>query len=200
MLGSITDWWESIGWGLQAFYAIAIPATIIMLVQTLLMMIGGDADDIPDAGDADGSIHDDAGLGLISARTVIPFFAGFGWTGVICLKNGLGMVAAVTIALAAGLALMFAVYGIMRALWGLRESGTLDYHNAVGAIGTVYLPVPPKREGSGQIEVMIQGRRTNAVAFTDADKRLENRSRVRVVEDLGSNTLLVEPFTSENND
>ena len=199
MLGSITDWWQSIEWEMQAFYAIAIPATVILAVQTLLLMVGGDADDIPDAGDADGTIHDDAGIGLISARTVIPFFAGFGWTGIICLKNDLGMALSILIALAVGLALMFAVYGIMRALWGLRETGTLNYANAVGQIATVYLPVPPNREGSGQIEVTVQGRRMNVVAFTDAQERLENRSRVRVVEDLGSNTLLVEPFTSENN-
>ena len=149
---------------------------------------------------ASGRVHDDAGIGIISARTVIPFFAGFGWTGVICLKNGLGMGLAVLIAVAVGLVLMFAVYAIMRALWSLRETGTLDYHNAVGEIGTVYLPIPPKREGSGQVEVMVQGRRMNVTAFTDSETRLENRSRVRVVEDLGSNTLLVAPFTTENND
>jgi hypothetical protein len=196
MLGFLTDWWQSINWELKAFYAIAIPATIILVLQTILTAFGGDADDIPDA-DGDGSIHDDSGLGLISARTVIPFLAGFGWTGVICLKNGLGMLLTMPIALAVGAALMAGVYGIMRALWGLRETGTIDYANAVGEVGTVYLPVPPGREGAGQVEVMVQGRLMVVEAFTESPERLENRSRVRVVENLGSNSLLVKPLAEE---
>jgi hypothetical protein len=86
----------------------------------------------------------------------------------------------------------------MRFLWSMRESGTLDYHNAVGEIATVYLPIPPKREGRGQVQVIIQGRLQTIPAITSRGERLENRAKVLVVDVLEDNTLVVVPDDIES--
>lgn len=190
MMASLTAWWDGLDWGLQLFYALAIPSTAVLLVQTALLLLGGDADDVPDEIDAVG----DGGIGLVSARTLVPFVAGFGWTGVVCLKNGLGMLAAIPVALAVGAVLMGGVYVAMRLLWGLRQSGTLNYANAVGEVGTVYLPIPPSSESAGKVEVMVQGRLVIMDAFTHATRRIGNRERVKVIETYGPDSVLVEPL------
>ena len=79
-------------------------------------------------------------------------------------------------------------------LHSLRHSGTLDYNNALGEVGTVYLPIPAGMGGTGKIQVIVQGRLKEIQAFTRHDQRIENRVRVRVVELLDDNTLLVEPL------
>ncbi len=87
-----------------------------------------------------------------------------------------------------------AIFYLMRLLHSLRHSGTLDYSNALGEVGTVYLPIPAGMGGTGKIQVIVQGRLKEIQAFTRHDQRIENRVRVRVVELLDDNTLLVEPL------
>ena len=34
------EWWQSLGIAQQVFYCIAIPATLIIVIQTILLMLG----------------------------------------------------------------------------------------------------------------------------------------------------------------
>jgi hypothetical protein len=88
----------------------------------------------------------------------------------------------------------------MRYMFSLREEGTLDYSNAIGEVGNVYLPIPPKRKGMGQVEVLVQGRMRTVRALTDHDKKLGNRTAVRVKALIDQQTLLVESLESESED
>lgn len=66
----ILAWWDALSLATQVFYAIAVPATLILLIQTVMLFFGlgedGDADaDVPDAdaevdfdADVDGDIVD----------------------------------------------------------------------------------------------------------------------------------------------
>ena len=38
------EWWNSLGFALQVFYCIAIPSTLVLFIQTILMFIGMDDD------------------------------------------------------------------------------------------------------------------------------------------------------------
>ncbi len=191
----MTDWWNSLDTALRVFYAIAIATSAAMLLQLLLMVFGLDGD-----GDVDLDVDVDAdgggGVGILSVRTVTAFFAGFGWAGVAALESGLALPPTLLIATAVGGAFMAGVFFLMRTLYGLRYSGTLDYRNAVGQVGNVYLRVPAAMAGPGQIEVMIQGRLCTVQAFTRAAQPLESRSRVKVVDLVDQGTLLVEPLAT----
>lgn len=113
----MTEWWEALSSLGKVFACIAIPATLVLLIQTILSIIGlsgsdGDAD-VPDGGidiDGDGipdvfpdaapdgvfgsDVPDDgdapdSGFRLLSLRTIIAFLTIFGWVGLITLKQGL---------------------------------------------------------------------------------------------------------------
>ena len=114
------------------------------------------------------------------------------------LQAGNGTGAATFVATLAGSAFLGIVIYLMSYLHSLREEGTLNYSNAVGNVGNIYLPVPPNRKGMGQVEVMVQGRLKVIQAVTDHEKKIGNRIAVRVIDTVDSQTLLVSPLEDES--
>lgn len=197
------EWWGGLDFGLQVFYGIGILASIVLLVQLVLTLFGADADggDAGFDGDldlgADGgglgdAVEHGSGLHILSTRTVIAFLAGFGWTGVIVLQAGRGMASAVLIAVGVGIILMLSVFWLMRGLYSLRQSGTLDYRNAVGQVATVYVRIPPAGQGTGQVQVLVQGRLATVAAAGRGAEAIAGGEKVRVTGLAGANTLEVE--------
>lgn len=181
-------WWGTLGTSLRVFYGIALGASVLLALQLLALLFGLDHDG--DVGD-----HD-SGLGILSVRSLTAFFTGFGWGGVVAIKQGFGLTASIVVALATGGALMAAVVAMMRGFASLRHSGTLDYANAIGNVGSVYVAVPGAMAGPGQIEVLVQGRTAFVQAFTRSPERLLPRARVRVIETLDQQTVVVEPLVA----
>jgi len=185
-------WWGSLGSSLQIFWGIALVTSTVMVLQLLLILLGFDSDsDVDMDADTDGA----DGGNVLSVRTISAFFAGFGWSGVACLDAGLSLSKTLLISIVVGSAFMFGVFSLMRFLYGLRYSGTLDYRNAIGQVGSVYLPIPGEMSGPGKIEVLVQGRLRVVDAFNKSGDSLPNRSRVKVVDVMDQNTLVVEPLS-----
>ena len=184
------DWWSTLGRALQIFYGIAITTSALLLFQMVLMLFGMDGESDFDVDDLD----DHGGGGILSVRTITAFFAGFGWTGVTALEAGWALAPTILVSTAVGGVFMGGVFAIMRTLYGMRYSGTLDYRNAVGQVGKVYLRIPAAMAGPGQIEVLVQGRLRTVQAFTRTDRQLANNERVKVIELMDETTLLVEPL------
>lgn len=188
-------WWDSLAAAMRVFYGIAIVSSLVLLFQLALLVFGVDGDADLDA-NVDGFDGDSGGGGgqFLSVRAVTAFFVGFGWAGVAALDAGQSLPAAISLAFLVGGALMATVVALMRFLYGLGHSGTLDYRNAIGVAGSVYLPVPANMEGPGQVEVLVQGRLQVVQAFTKATEPLGNRARIKVVDVIDPQTLLVEPL------
>lgn len=182
-------WWQSLNVPLQIFYATGIVAAIALGIEVLLTLFGFSHHDLPDV-----SVDHPDQIGMLSVRTITGFFFGFGWAGVIAVKSGLNLAVAILIACAAGVAFLLGVYLLMRALFSLHASGTLDYNNAVGQVATVYVTVPPNRGGGGQIEVLIQGRLQTIACMTSNPDPLPPQSKVRVTGLIDSGTLEVQPL------
>jgi hypothetical protein len=191
----MSEWWDALQLEQQIYWTTAIVASVVIGAQTLMMLIG-DASELADAGDVDmeGPEGHPSGLHLISSRTLVAFLVGFGWTGVIRATEGGDPALTAVGATLVGLLFAAVIVYMMRFLHSLKYSGTLDYANAIGEIGKVYLPIPPELGGPGRIEVLVQGRLRVVEALTRHDTRLENRVRVRVVDKLDDTTLLVEPL------
>lgn len=185
-------WWDALDGESKVYYAIAIVTSAILAVQIILMFVGIDADGDIDVEGGDG-LDGDAGLNVLSIRSITAFFTGFGWGGVAAVNAGWSTSAAALTALAAGSVFMAGVIAIMRAMMAMQASGTLNYANALGHTGSVYLPIQAAMSAPGKIEVLVQGRLAIVDAFTRADRRLENRERVKVVEVLDQTTVIVEP-------
>lgn len=185
----VDNWWEALNFELQVFYGIAIISLVVLVLQLIMTFFFG----LDDVDGLDPSAHD-SGMGIFSVRGVTAFFTGFGWTGVICTEQGVGLPLTLVISLAVGGSLMVSIYLMMRSFMRLQSSGTLDYVNAVGQMGTVYLTVPPLSRAGGQVETMIQGRLVTAEALQKGSAPITPGTKVKVVERIGSSTLVVEPL------
>jgi hypothetical protein len=191
----MTEWWTALGGDEKVFYGIAIVSSLVMSIQLVLTLIGG-AFDAPDGDfEIEGS---DGDLGVLSVRTICAFFVGFGWAGITALKYyPEDTLIATGAGFTVGCGFLFGVLWTMRGLYSLKADGTIDIKNAIGHVGNVYLPIPPNREGTGQVQVMVQGRERVVIALTDSETAFGNQIRVKVLEKIDEHTILVGPVETK---
>ena len=133
------------------------------------------------------------GVKLVSVRAIVAFLVGFGWTGGLMMGRDAPMTVTLAASLGVGVIFMLAIFFIMRMLMSLRADGTLDYQNAIGLTGHVYVTIPASRSGQGQIEILLQGRLTTVQAVTKADHALTQSTPVTVTGVENGNLLVVTP-------
>ncbi|MBR5859612.1 MAG: hypothetical protein IKZ05_06775 [Clostridia bacterium] len=203
------NWWIALGSAGQVFACIAIPATVILLIQMVLTLIGlsNDSDADTDGADADGADDDvmiddadeafekgeafDAGLRLFTLRGLIAFFSVMGWVGTICCGEGVGLALSIVISSASGFLAMLVIALLMKWLFSLQYDGTEDIREALGISGTVYMRIPPSRTGKGKITAVIQGKLCEKYAVTDEETMINRDEEVTVVGISGEETLIV---------
>ena len=212
-------WWQSLSALDHVLLYIAVPATLILLIQTVLLFAGGAFDSDGDAGvpdadgpdfdgpDADGGpLHEaaadpetpDTGLHLFTVRGVVAFLVLFGWGGLWLHQVGLPGFLAVFLAIPIGFAGMMGIALAVRQALRLQYDGTLDLRNALGRTGTVYLTVPPGRSSPGKVTLTVQEQLTEFEALTDSPAPIPTGSPVRVTGLAGRGALLVGPIPSES--
>ncbi|MBQ6826657.1 MAG: hypothetical protein IJO46_01480 [Thermoguttaceae bacterium] len=196
----------------NVFWFCAILGSTLVALQFVatLLGLGGDmdGDGTPDAldgdfdvgGDADAAEVDvetqdvDGGLPFLKAltlRTVTAGVAFFGLGGLAGDAAELGRVATLATAFGAGVAAIVAVYFLLRTLSSFSADGSLRRSTAVGAVGTVYLRIPPSRSGQGKATVTQQERSVEYIAETDDEDGLPTGTPIVVVKLLGPSTALV---------
>ena len=193
----ILEWWQNLApEGMRTFVTIGMASSLVLFIQMIVILFGGSFD-LPDFDLDTGS---GGGAGMFSVRGIGAFFTGFGWTGATALDLGYNLPIALLSATVVGAVTLTLFVLLMRWLHSLRSDGTMDYSNALNQIGSVYVPIPPRREGLGQIEVLVQDRMTTVRALTDNDTRIGNRTAVKVVELVDERTLLVETLSPKSED
>ena len=199
----LTQWFEALGLFGQICLCFAAPATIILIVQIILSLVGlsdGGMDlpegvddiatELPDDVD-DFSPGDLDGFHIFTARTVISFLVAFGWMGVSLASAEVGAVWSMLISLVFGTFVMFLVAALMYGIYRLQSDGTADNRNAIGSAGTVYLPIPANREGHGKVNVMLQGSYVERDAVTDESEPIPTGSEIVVLAVSGQTSLVV---------
>ena len=180
----MANWWNSLTDLQRIFAFIGIPATLVLIVQTILLLFGiGDGDDPTDIdgdGIPDGDTGDD-GLTLFSVRGIVGMFCIAGWSGIVFIDLGLSSATAIVLALLCGAAALFGIAYLMKAVLKLQSNGTLQLGSAVGKTGQVYIPIPPKGTGRGKINIVVQDRYVELAAVTDSDDTLRTGETVRVI-------------------
>lgn len=215
----LIEWWNSLGIVSQVFACVAIPSTLVLLIQTILMFIGfgdesdgigeGAVDEIPDdvsditiedVGDGVyGSeempeINDASGLDglrIFTIRGIIAFLVVFGWVGMVMNGAGAELWLTVPVATVSGFAMMLLLAVLVRALMKLRNDGNIDNRNALGVSGKVHLVIPPSRSGEGKVHIMLQGSYVERNAVTDDDKPIPTGSEIVVIGLSGQTDLVV---------
>ena len=197
----------------QIFYCIAIPSTLLLLIQTILMLIGMGEDatdaasdigevDVPDGDAVDGvfgdnevtDIPDDFGLDglrILTVRGIIAFLVVFSWVGIVLESVGAQLFITIPVAAVCGFATMVLLAFLMRAVMKLRSDGNIDTKNAIGTSGKVYLTIPPARSGEGKVQLMLQGSFVELGAVTDDEAAIPTGSEIVVVGISGQTDLVV---------
>lgn len=139
-----------------------------------------DANHEPAAADRDASHF----FNVLSFRTVSAAVAFFGLAGMAGTTAGFPSPEPFLLALASGVAAMYGVYYLMRALYRLNCDGAQRIERAVGHQAIVYLSVPAAHEGCGKIHVTLQNRLVELEAATAGD-RLPTGATVVVTSVLG---------------
>lgn len=152
---------------LKVFWYIAIPSSLVFVIQMVMTFIGVDAGEGLEA-DFDGNLDDAGGpFQFFSFRNLINFLLGFGWSGVAFYEIIEHRFLLIALAFMIGLGFVLIFFLIIRQLQRLAEDNTFKVQEALGKTAQVYLTVPAKRSGTGKIQVSIKGTIKEMPAVTD---------------------------------
>lgn len=203
---SIIEWWNTLGITSQVFYCIAMPATLILLIQTVMLFFGleddAEAPDGIDVPDDDLSLEDsdlddfDAtggleGLRIFTIRGVIAFLVVFGWIGIVMDAAEADLWLTIPVSAVCGFIMMVVLALLFRSVMRLRNDGNADNRNAVGTVGQVHLLIPPARSGIGKVHVMLQGSYVERDAVTDETESIPTGAEVVIIGVSGQTNLIV---------
>ncbi|NLO34954.1 MAG: hypothetical protein GX112_01215 [Clostridiaceae bacterium] len=182
----------------QLFAIFAIPGTVALVVQTILLVVGmGTHDADADGADAgadgglDGDVFADPGLRVLTVRGLVAFFAVGGWVGIALIDWNVPVALAAVLALLAGLGGLFLVAWLFKVMLRLQSAGNLDIRNAIGSVGRVYLTVPGGGRFSGKVTLLLQERAVELEALTDGSQPIPTGSQVQVTGIRGSQIIVV---------
>lgn len=203
------DWWNSLELVTQIFYCIAIPSTLVLLIQTIMLLVGlgddaqmGETPDVDIDGDVDGIFGEDSvtetpdfegldGLRIFTIRGIIAFLVIFGWVGIVMNGSGVPLWLTLPVATISGFFMMVLLALLMRLVLKLRSNGNIDNRNAIGTAGKVYLTIPAGRSGEGKVQLILQGSLVERNAVTDSNEALPTGSEIVVTGVSGGTTLVV---------
>ena len=165
---------------LRGFWLVAIPVTIIFLIQMVLTFIGSDASDGTSAdfdGDFDGG---DAPFQFFSFRNLMNFLLGFSWTGISFYKIIPNQTVLILLAVAVGGLFVYFFFLIIRALMRLSEDNTFKLSETIGKTAEVYVPIPENKSGRGKITISVRGTMHELEAMT-AGARIPSNVMVKIL-------------------
>ena len=183
------EWFSNLEFFPKLYWSIALIGSIIFTVVMIMAFTGGDADDIEDV---DTEIESDAGIGFqfLTFKNLVGFFTIFGWTGIACIDAGLSKPITIIISVLCGLLMMMIMAALFYFMSKLTDSGTLNFKNAIDAIGEVYLTIGADRSKIGKVSIRVQGTTRELEAMTDALRDLKTGTVIKVV-DVTQNGILI---------
>lgn len=220
----MVDWWDSLEPLLKFLYCIAIPSSLLLLIQTVQILLGfgsggegfnpsdtsgldfdassadlhtvdfGDAGDITGAGNSD-LAHDSASaefgdLRLFSLQGFVALLTVFSWTSISFVTSGTNIAVSLGVGVLLGVIAMYLVAKVIQLTIKMTASGNFNIKNALGQMGTVYIPIGEKGGNMGKITLTAQDTFMEMDAITYGDS-LNVGQFVRVV-DIRDGVLVVE--------
>ncbi len=197
-------WWESLSGFQQIMFIIAVSSTAVMLIFLVLMLIGIDGTDFDgvDAPDIDVDFVNDeplsgiGGLRILTLKGILAFLSIGAWSAYLFFELT-GPFLASLIGIVFGLIAAYLQALAYRAMMKLESSGNMDYKNAIGKTGTVYMRVPKMNSGKGKITVVVQERFAEIDAVTDEDEDILPKTSVVVIGMVDPTTLVIKTNKGE---
>lgn len=182
----------ALGYDAVVYVVMAFVGTALFLIRLGFAYFGGDGGDL----DVDADVDGDA-FSFLSVLSILGFFMGAGWMGLACrLDWGLGRLTSSLIAAGFGFAMMMAASAMSYYARRLDQTIEYDVKTAVGRTARVYLTIPEKGQGHGQVEVTVSGRKKIIRAVSNGP-RLEAFSDVTIVAARDDETLVAGPADAD---
>jgi membrane protein implicated in regulation of membrane protease activity len=184
------DFFQDLDPMLKTLWFVALPATLIFLIQTIMTFAGAETHDGLSAdfnSDLDGG---DAPFQLFTFRNMINFLLGFGWTGISFYYIIESRIVLIAISLAVGAAFVVFFFIVIRQVERLAEDNTFKISHTLDKTASVYLPIPGWKKGSGKIQVSVKGSLHELDAITE-DEKIETSTLVRIVKIEGNSLVVV---------
>lgn len=176
---------------LRTFWFIAIPTSLVFVIQTILTFMGADAHEGIDA-DFDSNLEGgEAPFQLFSLRNLINFLLGFSWTGISFFYYIENTILLILLSVAVGLVFLFLFFFIIMQIQKLAEDNSFKYSDTLNKSAEVYLSIPEKKSGKGKIMISVKGSFHELEAMTEQEM-LPSGSVVKVVKIENQNIVLVE--------
>ncbi|MBK8635437.1 MAG: serine protease [Saprospiraceae bacterium] len=176
---------------MAAFWYVAIPASLIFLIQTILTFVGASADVDTDL-DHGGSSHDGGGaFELFTLRNLINFLLGLSWTG-ISLYNVIdhkGIL--IFLSFTVGIAFVYFFFYVITQVQKLAEDNSFSLDNTLYKKAKVYLTIPGQRKGPGKVSININGAYHELEALT-LGEAIPTGEEVLIIKIEQENLLIVE--------
>ena len=171
---------------MEFYWYIAVFSSALLVLSVLLSVIGFDID----------SFDFDFGGDAFSINSLVAFFTITGWTGYLAQRYTsftptMTLVVSVSFGILAYVGSIF----LLKRLKNLESSGNLSLANAIGKKAKVHVQIPGKKSGTGQVQILLQGRlkTLNAITFSDT---IDSGLQV-LVYDVDGNNLVVEPYLED---
>jgi membrane protein implicated in regulation of membrane protease activity len=176
---------------LKTFWFIAIPASLIFIIQTIMTFMGTDSSDGLQA-DFDGDLSGaDAPFQLFSLRNLINFLLGFSWTGISFYTTISNKPLLIGLSLVVGVLFVYLFFLIIRQVQKLAEDNSFKITNTLNKTAEVYLTIPENKKGKGKVMISVNGAYHELEAMTEND-RIQSGAVVKVVRIESGNILIVE--------
>ncbi len=184
---------QNYGFDAVIYAGLAVAGTLLFMLRLGLMLIlgiDGDLDLDADIGDIDHG----GGFSIFSILSITAFLMGAGWMGLVARVDwNLAATTSGVLSGGFGVALMLLASSLLFYAKKMTHEVKLDPSDAVGRVGTVYLQVPEKGAGTGQVRVTVQGQQKTMSAVSTGEA-IASFQDVKVVEARGDGVLVIEPL------
>lgn len=194
ILDVLLNWTDALSYGMDVvvYLIMALVGTLFFVLRLVFaLFFGGDAGDLD--GDMSDVGHADSAFSMFSLLSILAFFMGAGWMGLTCRVDwDLSSMASAMAAAGFGIVLMAMASGLMAFARTLNQVVEYDVKTAIGKTASVYMTIPERGKGSGQIKVTVSGRLKMMDAISSGPRIPEFQS-VKVLSVGDDGTFVVEP-------
>ncbi len=177
------EWFQNLSVMEHIYLWLGVAATVFLIIQIIMMCFSSFGGDVDIDGDGDIDVDTDSGVSIFTVKSVTAFFAVGSWAGLLtcALTEGKMQWISLLFAVIAGAAAMAIVVVLVRAVLKLQCNGAIQHDKLIGKTATVYVSIPPSREGRGKITLTAQGRFLEIDAMTDSEEKLTVDEAVEIV-------------------
>jgi len=192
--GFFSDLLREGDFSLTLFDALGFLGLVLIILLAISGLFGGHDGSTDFSANVDAAGGHGSGAGYISIRSISAMLLGFGFGGAYLERNGFSVLVSALGGLAIGFVIGVIYVALMNGLYRLRSDGTAVLADALNRTGTVYIRIPGRISGAGEIQVSFGGTMRNVRAYTNGPE-LATGTHVRVVALHDDQALIVEKLT-----